>query len=142
LAGLVPSTQTVTNKVTNTVTTGLSVGTSVTIGSTFNLQGDDFAVEQCYDSVYGTYAYASLSTTPAPTVSGTATDPSGRPLSSQTVILEIGANRYITRTDAQGHFALNIAGLSAGPATLVNGKSRQSIQLVAGKLPIQVLRRP
>jgi hypothetical protein len=130
--GVIDQTQTLTTKVTNTVTMGNQVGNQFSASASFNPQGDPFAVESCFDSTFGGFAFLPLAVTAQPTYSGNLSFPPGTtPILGQEVSVQVAGTRYTTRTDAKGHYEFHIASLPQGPATLTVGKMSQPITITS-----------
>jgi hypothetical protein len=130
--GVIDQTQTLTTKVTNTVTMGNQIGNQFSASASFNPQGDPFAVESCFDSTFGAFAFLPLAVTAQPTYSGNLSFPPGTtPILGQEVSVQVAGTRYTTRTDAKGHYEFHIASLPQGPATLTVGKMSQPITITS-----------
>jgi hypothetical protein len=125
---VVPTTQTTTTKMTNTVSTASAIGTSIAASAQFNMQGNPFAVLQCYDSLFGTFAFVPMSVGTQATFAGQSLPSAGTLAAAKMlagarrkVLLEIGGRKYVTLTDPQGRYAFHVpVGTGVGTLTIDN----------------------
>jgi len=112
-------TQTQNNNGKTTVTTTLTTTDTQTsqANANFYVAPNEFLdVQPYYDVTVGTFAFVPLATPSQSNFSGVAVNGVGQILANQPVILQIGSQTFMTKTDAQGRYAFRSYGIAPGSA--------------------------